>query len=414
MCGRIVISRHGADLVKMRVYSNQVMNNLGSYRAGYNIAPGNHIPGIFKQNNINNNHNSEIKINDDIKNEKSTNSKNKKEIINEEENLRKKSNYILESMKWGINTGKRENLLFNSRSDTINIYPFYKKYNRCIVIIEGYYEWKKIESANKKIKKQPYYISLKEKDKDNLIYLAGLYSNEIDNDGFEYKSVTIITCNANKEIDFIHDRMPVIFKNFNEAEKYLNGIQIQYFVNQIKDIKLDFYEVGDLVNNISNNTKDNIMPKEKIKYNKNRNLLINHFLKKSKSDNSFKLIKNETKIDQSTENKMKLKINYIDKINKRMNSSDNKNEAISDISTVDGLTEITKDIKVINKKKKKINDNEFMNKGKIKGQYIKEKSKKSVRKSKNNPFILDEELEKSQCKQINFMKNFLMNSTEKK
>ena len=271
MCGRIVISRHGADLVKMRVYSNQVMNNLGSYRAGYNIAPGNHIPGIFKQNNINNNHNSEIKINDDIKNEISTNSKNKKEIINEEENLRKKSNYILESMKWGINTGKRENLLFNSRSDTINIYPFYKKYNRCIVIIEGYYEWKKIESANKKIKKQPYYISLKEKDKDNLIYLAGLYSNEIDNDGFEYKSVTIITCNANKEIDFIHDRMPVIFKNFNEAEKYLNGIQIQYFVNQIKDIKLDFYEVGDLVNNISNNTKDNIMPKEKIKYNKNRN-----------------------------------------------------------------------------------------------------------------------------------------------
>jgi hypothetical protein len=35
---------------------------------------------------------------------------------------------------------------------------------------------------------------------------------------------------------------------------------------------MNFYEVGDLVNNFKNNTKDNILPKDQIKYNKNGNM----------------------------------------------------------------------------------------------------------------------------------------------
>ena len=56
MCGRIVISRYGANLSQMRNYANQIMNNLNSFRAGYNIAPGNYIPGIFRQNTQINHH----------------------------------------------------------------------------------------------------------------------------------------------------------------------------------------------------------------------------------------------------------------------------------------------------------------------------------------------------------------------
>ena len=322
MCGRIVVSRYGANLSQMRNYANQIMNNLNSFRAGYNIAPGNYIPGIFLQNkqlNQSNNNSDNLNSNNDDK-------KINEEIIEDNNSSKnenkKKSNLFLEAMKWGINTGRKDILLFNSRSDTINIYPFYKKYKRCVIIIEGYYEWKKINKGGNKIYRQPYYISLKEKDKDDLIYLAGLYSEEIDEDGFEYKSTSIITCNANKQLDSIHDRMPLIFKNFEEAEKYLNGANINTFINETKKIEMNFYEVGDLVNNFKNNTKDNILPKDQIKYNKNGNLLINNFLNKSNSEISLSSNKKNNYIENK---KKELKINKFEEINKRTNSFQKSN-----------------------------------------------------------------------------------------
>ena len=272
MCGRIVVSRYGADLSQMRQYANQIMRNLASFRASYNISPGGQIPGIFKQNQTNDkNSDNNTKINSN-------------------------SNLILESMKWGIDIGRMDTLLFNSRSDAINIYPFYKKYKRCVIIIDGYYEWKKINKGGNKIFRQPYYISLKEKDENNLIYLAGLYSDEIDEEGFEYKSASIITCNANKQIEDIHDRMPLIFQDFGEAEKYLNGYNLSYILKKAKELTFEFWQIGDLVNDFKNTSKDNILPLDQIKYNKKGNLLINHFFNKSNSEISLTSVKKNKQI----------------------------------------------------------------------------------------------------------------------
>ena len=365
MCGRIVVSRYGADLSQMRNYANEMMKNLASFRASYNISPGGQIPGVYKQNQSNN------------KNSSKSNSE-----------------LILESMKWGIDTGRPDILLFNSRSDTINVYPFYKKYKRCVIIIDGYYEWKKINKGGNKIYRQPYYISLKEKDENNLIYLAGLYSDEIDEDGFEYKSASIITCNANKQIEDIHDRMPVIFQNFDEAEKYLNGYNYTYFVKKTKDLNLEFWEIGDLVNNFKNISKDNILPLDQIKYNKKGNLLINHFFNKSNSEISLTSVK---KNNQSLLKKNEMKINNIDEINKRTNSFQKvnikNNDDISDISTVTGITN-----NETNNKKKKKKDDFLFKKGLIKPKNIKENNK-------NKNYI--QEKKSSNNKQINFMKSFL-------
>ena len=369
MCGRIVVSRYGADLSQMRNYANQIMQNLASFRASYNIAPGGYIPGVFRQN-------------------KSSNNTNTEETKNPNNDL------ILESMKWGIDTGRRDNLLFNSRNDTINLYPFYKKYKRCIIIIDGYYEWKKITNGGNKIQRQPYFISLKQKDENNLIYLAGLYNDEIDEDGFEYKSASIITCNANKQIEDIHDRMPLIFKNFREAEKYLNGWNLTYFIKQTTSLELDYYKVGDLVNNFKNISKDNIIPLEQIRYNKKGNLLINHFLNKSNSEISLTSAKKNNQLENK---KKEMKINKIDEINKRTNSFQKinirDNEDISEISTVTGITN-----NETNNKKGKKKDFLFK-KGLIKPKNIKEnnKSKNSINKKDG----------KAQNKQKDFMKNFL-------
>ena len=401
MCGRIVISRYGANLSQMRNYANQIMNNLNSFRAGYNIAPGNYIPGIFRQMNQSNkasNNNLNLSTSEYKKEINQKYNSSKKEIS-------KRSNLFLEAMKWGINTGKQDILLFNSRSDTINIYPFYKKYKRCIIIIEGYYEWKKIQKGDNKIYRQPYYISLKEKDKDNLIYLAGLYSEELDEDGFEYKSTSIITCNANKQIESIHDRMPLIFKNFEEAEKYLNGANINTFINETQNIEMKFYEVGDLVNNFKNNTKDNILPKDQVKYNKNGNLLINNFLNKTKTEISLSSNKKNNYIENK---KKELKINKIEEINKRANSFQKMKirdiETTSNISTVTGLTSDTNNLGIINKF-----DSLIKGKSKIKPKNIKKDKKSKNSKNKYKNYLNEKNSNvKNKNKQIDFMKNFLM------
>ena len=372
MCGRIVVSRYGADLSQMRNYANQIMRNLASFRASYNIAPGGSIPGVYRQ-----------------KKEQDKN-KNIDTLISNPN-----SDIIIESMKWGIDTGRIDNLLFNSRSDTINLYPFYKKYKRCIIIIDGYYEWKKITKGGNKLYRQPYFISLKEKDENNLIYLAGLYTDEIDEDGFEFKSASIITCNANKQIDDIHDRMPLIFKNFSEAEKYLNNYNLSYFVKQTSDLNMEFYEVGDLVNDFKNISKDNILPLSQIKYNKKGNLLINHFFNKSNSELALTSVKKNNHLENK---KKEMKINKIDEINKRNKSYQKvnikNNDDISEISTVTGITNIE-----TNNKKKGIKGELSFKKGLIKPKNVKESNKNQDRNnSKAN---------NGQNKQINFMKNFL-------
>ena len=123
MCGRVVIARCSKDLSKIaKLKNNKDMKNNAYYHESYNISPGQYLPCIY-MNKENNNKKNEKNVEDEIN---------------------------LEAMKWGIYLEKLEHLLFNSRSETINIYPMYKNYKRCIIIIEGYYEW---ENKNK-----PYYI----------------------------------------------------------------------------------------------------------------------------------------------------------------------------------------------------------------------------------------------------------------
>ena len=54
---------------------------------------------------------------------------------------------------------------------------------------------------------------------------------------------------------------------------------------------LTFYPVGDLVNKLSNYGKDNIIHKDEIKYNKNKNLKIKQFLFDI-NENRFEIRKN--------------------------------------------------------------------------------------------------------------------------
>lgn len=106
----------------------------------------------------------------------------------------------------------------NARADTLFERPAYRESLRrgwrCVVIAQGFYEWK--TSAGRK---QPYFISV-DGGNEQLLMMAGLFSVSKTRDLFSY---TVITTDAVNEVASIHNRMPVIFANFDDAMRWVQG-----------------------------------------------------------------------------------------------------------------------------------------------------------------------------------------------
>jgi len=100
--------------------------------------------------------------------------------------------------------------MINARGETVHEKPAFRsafKRRRCLVLADGYYEWKKGPR-----KKQPYYFRRKD---DRPFALAGLWeawesSLKEDEPVTTVETCTIITTAANDLTADIHDRMPVI------------------------------------------------------------------------------------------------------------------------------------------------------------------------------------------------------------
>jgi len=104
------------------------------------------------------------------------------------------------------------NRMINARAETVASKPSFRSAfakRRCIVPVDGFYEWKAPPPGEKK--KQPYFIHRPDGEP---YAFAGLWEQwkGPDRDGSEVtvRSTTIITCGANDAMSAIHDRMPVI------------------------------------------------------------------------------------------------------------------------------------------------------------------------------------------------------------
>jgi len=109
-------------------------------------------------------------------------------------------------MKWGIENSKGIKIN-NARSETSDIY--FKNMKKCVMVIQGYYEWKINFSKSGIESKIPYFFQNADKNK-NYLFIAGLHNQKEDSNGFEYKQFILLTQAANKQLDEIHDRMPLI------------------------------------------------------------------------------------------------------------------------------------------------------------------------------------------------------------
>jgi len=104
--------------------------------------------------------------------------------------------------------------LINARAEGIETKPTFRKplrYQRCIIPATGFYEWQTPVGGGKKVK---YLFTRADRD---FLALAGLYDTWKTPEGQELRSCVIITTTPNEEVAPIHNRMPVILAEEDEA-----------------------------------------------------------------------------------------------------------------------------------------------------------------------------------------------------
>lgn len=106
--------------------------------------------------------------------------------------------------------------MINARAETLAEKPSFRsafKRRRCLVVADGFYEWKRLET-----KKQPYYFQLKNKQP---FAFAGLWEEWHSPENEKITSCTIVTTEANELLQPIHHRMPVIIQQ-SDYERWLD------------------------------------------------------------------------------------------------------------------------------------------------------------------------------------------------
>lgn len=100
--------------------------------------------------------------------------------------------------------------LFNARADKAATTPAFRdalKTKRCLVPMDGWYEWLTEPAAEKKAAKVPYFMTPTDGSR---LYMAGLWSSWRDGDRPPLLSCTILTADSVGDLARIHDRMPLI------------------------------------------------------------------------------------------------------------------------------------------------------------------------------------------------------------
>jgi putative SOS response-associated peptidase YedK len=167
----------------------------------------------------------------------------------------------LQLFKWGLIPSWAKdpsigNKMINARSETIWEKPSFKnliKRKRCLVVTDGFYEWKKIDSKTK----IPYRICVKD---ESLFTLGGLWDQWTDKSSGEIiSSFTVITTNANDKVGEIHDRMPVILSKEDESiwlNENSGQLDIDELLKPYPEQELKTYPISKKVNSPTNDSEE--------------------------------------------------------------------------------------------------------------------------------------------------------------
>ncbi|QUR66647.1 SOS response-associated peptidase [Mycobacterium spongiae] len=158
-------------------------------------------------------------------------------------------------------------LLINARADNVTTSPAFRssaRSKRCLVPMDGYYEWRvdPDASAGRRARKTPFYLS---RSDGELLFAAGLWSVwKPAKDGAPLLSCTIITTDAAGGPAQIHDRMPLTLAE-DDWDAWLDpdaplDPELLTRPRAVADIELR--EVSTLVNSVRNNGPELLEPAE--------------------------------------------------------------------------------------------------------------------------------------------------------
>ncbi len=159
-------------------------------------------------------------------------------------------------MKWGLippwaKDDKMAYKTFNAVDETVDTKATYKRpfqSKRCLVPVDGFYEWKELNLKPK----QPYRILMKSGE---IFSLAGIWDTWINPEGVKIHSFSVITTTPNDLMKEIHNRMPVILRKEDEAEWLdleANVQQLKLLLRPYDTEEMRAYPVGQGVGNVRN------------------------------------------------------------------------------------------------------------------------------------------------------------------
>ncbi len=182
----------------------------------------------------------------------------------------KKRRYLSE-LRWGLipswaKDPKIGDRMINARAETVADAPAYKRafrQHRCLVPAEGFYEW---QSQGRGRRKQPMFVHRRD---GQPMAFAGLWSawrDPSDPDADWLRTCVIVTTDANRLLEPIHDRMPVVLEE-RDWERWLDpGIDdldsLQRLLVPSAEDRLVVYPVSDLVNKADNDGSELVEPVE--------------------------------------------------------------------------------------------------------------------------------------------------------
>ncbi len=167
-------------------------------------------------------------------------------------------------MRWGLipfwakdhKIGSRS---INARGETVATNRVFRnafKQRRCLVIADGFYEWKR----RGKTDRTPYRIGLKSW---SAFAFAGMWERWKSPEGEEVLSCTVVTTLANEFMGPIHDRMPVILPKDAEGiwlDPSSDPGDLRELLVPHDSSEMAAYEVSPLVNSWKNESPECVEP----------------------------------------------------------------------------------------------------------------------------------------------------------
>ncbi|XP_074654861.1 abasic site processing protein HMCES-like [Tubulanus polymorphus] len=297
MCGRTACTNPRNSIRRACAYRNSHGNvekprwrqvkggKTAAYETSYNVCPGNTTPVMVSANSFKDKQDEEV------------------ETVTEE------TEFVLQPMRWGLipswYNGPPEKFSFstiNCRADSINSKNMFKtplsKGRRCVVVVDGFFEWKKDAAG----KKQPYFVHFpwndtdtgndsekqpqdpcvaddvvdnddddgngdKGKEKDwngkRLLTMAGVFDVNKTDSGKPLYSYSVITVDASKPMSAIHTRMPAILEGEDEIRQWLDSgnTPLEKAIELLSPKSgVEMFPVSTIVNNVRNKSDECVKP----------------------------------------------------------------------------------------------------------------------------------------------------------